>query len=95
LLNGKCCFPREKKEAASGDCAIGGVDSCATNAVMAGAWVKPEKQLKSHHELLLMNLSSSESGHLRISAQDLARTLKANDLELVVDGECFRMVQRT
>jgi hypothetical protein len=57
--------------------------------------VKPEKKLKSHHELLVMNLSSSESGHLRISASDRARTLKANDLELVGDGEYFRVVQMT
>jgi hypothetical protein len=57
--------------------------------------VKPEKYLKTHHELMVMNMDSGESGHLRISAPDLARTLKANDMELVGDGECFGVVQRT
>jgi hypothetical protein len=57
--------------------------------------VKPEKMLKTHHELLAKNLGSAGSGHMRISAPDLARTLQANDLELVGDGECFRVVQRT
>jgi hypothetical protein len=51
--------------------------------------------MKTHHELMVMNMDSVESGHLRISAPDLARTLKANDMELVGDGECFRVVQRT
>jgi hypothetical protein len=57
--------------------------------------VKPEKYLKTHHELMVMNMDSAESGHLRISALDLVSTLKANDMELVGDGVCFRVVQRT
>jgi hypothetical protein len=61
---------------------------------VAGAWVKPEKILKSHHELLDVNLGSVGSSHLKISAPDLARTLKANDLELVGDGESFRVVPK-
>jgi hypothetical protein len=31
---------------------------------------------------------------MKISAPDLARTLKANDLELVGDGESFKVVQK-
>jgi hypothetical protein len=56
--------------------------------------VKPGKKLKTNHEMLVMNLNASEGGHLRISAPNLARTLKANDLELVGDGESFRVVQK-
>jgi hypothetical protein len=83
-----------KRKASGGDYAIGGFGSCTANDIVAGAWVKPEKILKTHHELLAMNLGSAGSGHMKISAPDLARTLKANDLELVGDGECFRVVQR-
>jgi hypothetical protein len=83
-----------KRKTSNNDYAIGDFGSCPTNAIVAGAWVKPEKFLKTHHELLAMNLGLAGSGHLKISAPDLARTLKANDLELVGDGECFRVVQR-
>jgi hypothetical protein len=61
---------------------------------VAGAWVKPEKILKSHHELLGVNLGSADASLLKISAPDLARTLKANGLELVGDGESFRVVPK-
>jgi hypothetical protein len=61
---------------------------------VAGAWVKPEKKMKSNHDLLMMNLKVKDGGHLRIFAPDLARTLTANDLELVGDGESFRVVQK-
>jgi hypothetical protein len=83
-----------KRKTSGGDYAIGGFGSCTAAAILAGAWVKPEKILKSHHELLDMNLGSAGSGHMKISAPDLARTLKANDLELVGDGESFRVVQK-
>jgi hypothetical protein len=84
-----------KRKPSDCDYAIGGFGPCPTNAIVAGAWVKPEKYLKTHHELMVMNLDSAGSGHLRILAPNLARTLKANDMELVGDGECFRVVQRT
>jgi hypothetical protein len=83
-----------KRKASGGDYAIGGFGSCTADAIVDGAWVKPEKILKTHHELLAMNLGSAGSGHMMISAPDLARTLKANDLKLVGDGECFRVVQK-
>jgi hypothetical protein len=41
-----------------------------------------------------MNLGSAGSRHMKISAPDLAMTLKANDLELVGDGESFKVVQK-
>jgi hypothetical protein len=31
---------------------------------------------------------------MKITAPDLARTLKANDLELIGDGESFRVVSK-
>jgi hypothetical protein len=83
-----------KRKTSGGDYAIGGFGSCTAAAIVAGAWVKPEKILRSHHELLDMNLGSAGSGHMKISAPDLARTLKANDLELVGDGESFKVVQK-
>jgi hypothetical protein len=92
---GSSASRERKRKSSDNDYAIGGFGSCPANAIVAGAWVKPEKFLKTHHELLAMNLGSAGSGHLKISAPDLARTLKANDLELVGDGECFKVVQRT
>jgi hypothetical protein len=50
--------------------------------------------MKSHLEPLDMTLGSTGSRHLKISAPDLARTLLANDLELVGDGESFRVVRK-
>jgi hypothetical protein len=79
-----------KRKTSESEYAIGGFGSCPADAIVARAWVKPEKFLKTHHELLAMNLGSAGSGHLKISVLNLTRTLKANDLELVGDGECFR-----
>jgi hypothetical protein len=83
-----------KRKASGGVYSIGGFGSCSTAAIVAGAWVKPEKLLKSHLGMLDMTLGSTGSRHLKISAPDLARTLKANDLELVGDGESFRVVRK-
>jgi hypothetical protein len=44
--------------------------------------------------LLGVNLGSADASLLKISAPDLARTLKANGLELVGDGESFKVVPK-
>jgi hypothetical protein len=93
-VGGSASRGRKKRKTSGGDYAIGGFGSCTAAAIVAGAWVKLEKILKSHHELLVMNLGLAGLGHMKISAPDLARTLKANDLELVGDGESFRVVQK-
>jgi hypothetical protein len=43
LLSEKFYIPRKKKEVFGSDYAIGGIGPCPANAVVAGAWVKPEK----------------------------------------------------
>jgi hypothetical protein len=60
---------RRKRKVANDDCTIGGVSSCTASTVVAGAWVKREKKLKSHHELLVMNLNAAKTGHLKITAR--------------------------
>jgi hypothetical protein len=82
-----------KRKASRHDRPAGGFSSCAATAVVVEAWVKPEKKLKSNHEMLVMNLKANDGEHLKMSAPDLARTLKANNLELVGEGESFSVVQ--
>jgi hypothetical protein len=83
-----------KRKPTSDYSAFGEAGSSAAAAVVAGAWVKTEKRLKSQHELLVMNLNVAETGHLKVTAPDLARTLQANNLELVGDGENSRVVSK-
>jgi hypothetical protein len=45
-------------------------------------------------EMELMNMCSAEGEALKIAALDLARTLSANDLMMVGDGEQFKIVNR-
>jgi hypothetical protein len=59
-----------------------------------GAWVTPEKRKRSQHELLVTNQDQSGARQLKITAPDLARTLKANNLEMVADVKRCRVVRK-
>jgi hypothetical protein len=55
----------------------------------------PEKRRRSKQELLVTSKISSVAGRrLKITAPELARTLKSSNLELRGDGECFRVVSK-
>lgn len=70
------------------------IGSCATVAVVAGAWVTPEKRAKTQMELVIQNHVRSSGDDWEITAADLARTLDANALMLIGDGERFRVVPK-
>jgi hypothetical protein len=63
---------------------VGGSGQDAT-AIVAGSWVIPQKKARTTLEVCDMN-SSREFGPMLMTAEDLARTLEANDLVLVGDG---------
>jgi hypothetical protein len=71
----------------------GAAGSNASSAVVAGAWLTPEK--KSRTSLEVCNLNGVRGlGPMLITAEDLARILGANALMLVGDGEGFRVLER-
>jgi hypothetical protein len=60
---------------------------------VAGAWLTPQKKARSTLEVCDMN-STKGFGPMLITAEDLARTLEANDLILVGDGAGFKVLSR-
>jgi hypothetical protein len=60
---------------------------------VAGAWFTPQKRAKSTLEICDMNITRG-FGPLLITAEDLRRTLMANDLILVEDGAGFLVHSR-
>jgi hypothetical protein len=77
------------------DDAAGDIGSGAATVVVAGAWVMPEKRMRSHHDLLVTNLTASETRKMKITAPELARTLKANNMDLRGDGKRSRVMPRS
>jgi hypothetical protein len=71
----------------------GDFGSAATAAVVAGAWLTPQKKARSTLEVCDMNIMRG-FGPMVITADDLARTLEANDLILVGNGAGFRVLDR-
>jgi hypothetical protein len=55
----------------------------------------PGKRMRSHHDPLVTNLAASETRKMKITAPELVRTLKANNLELHGDGKRFRVMPRS
>jgi hypothetical protein len=53
-----------------------------------------EKRAKTQLELMIHNHTRSGTEDWKISAEDQARTLQANALVLVGDGERFRVMPR-
>jgi hypothetical protein len=67
--------------------------SAATAAIVAGAWLTPQKKARSTLEVYDMNIARG-FGPMLITAEDLVRTLEANDLILVGDGAGFQVLNR-
>jgi hypothetical protein len=62
-------------------------------AVVAGAWLTPQKKVRSTLEVCDMN-STRGFGPMLITDEDLVRILEANDLILVGDGAGFKVLKR-
>jgi hypothetical protein len=58
---------------------------------VAGSWLTPEKRLRTEQEINLHN--QMEGAELKITVGDLARTLMANSLVLIGDGERFKVIK--
>jgi hypothetical protein len=58
---------------------------------VAGSWLTPEKKARTEQEVILHN--QMEGAELKITARDLARTLVANGLLLIGDGESFKVIK--
>jgi hypothetical protein len=58
---------------------------------VAGSWLTPEKKARTEQEVILHN--QLEGSDLKITAGDLARTLVANGLMLIGDGESFKVIK--
>jgi hypothetical protein len=65
--------------------------SNATSAIAAGTWMTPKKRARTALKVCTMNHERG-SRPLLITATDLERTLGANALMLVGDGEGFRVL---
>jgi hypothetical protein len=64
---------------------------CPSAAVVAGAWMILEKKLRTENKINIHNQVGGDD--LKITAEDLARTLTANDLVLIGDGERFKVIK--
>jgi hypothetical protein len=71
--------------------ASGWLGACPSAAVVAGSWLTPEKKARTEQEITLHN--QMEGAELKITAGDLARTLMANGLVLIGDGERFKVIK--
>jgi hypothetical protein len=71
----------------------GELSSAATAAIVAGTWLTPQKKARSTLEVCNVN-STRGLGPMLITAEDLSRTLQANDLILVGDGAGFQVLNR-
>jgi hypothetical protein len=72
---------------------VGAVGSSAASAIVAGAWLTPQKKVRTTLEVCDMN-NISGFGPMMITAEDLARTLDTNALMLVGDGAGFTVLER-
>jgi hypothetical protein len=58
---------------------------------VAGSWLTLEKKARTEQDITLHN--QMEGAELKITAGDLARTLVANVLMLIGDGESFKVIK--
>jgi hypothetical protein len=84
---------RRKRSADEAVEQVGGFSSAATAAVVAGAWLTPQKRARTTLEVCDMNCTRG-LGPMLITAEDLRRTLEANELFLVGDGARFQVLGR-
>jgi hypothetical protein len=71
----------------------GEAGSATTTAIVARAWLTPQKKARLTLEVCDMN-NTRGFGPMLITAEDLARTLEANDLILAGDGAGFKVLSR-
>jgi hypothetical protein len=84
-----------RKRGAGGDVEQdGGSSSAAAAAVVAGAWLTPQKRLRTTLEVYDVNYTRG-LGPMLITAEDLKRTLEDNELFLVGDGARFQVLGRS
>jgi hypothetical protein len=72
---------------------VGSLSSAATAAIVAGAWLTPQKRARTALEVCTMN-NTRGFGPMLITAEELRRTMEANDLILVGDGAGFQVLNR-
>jgi hypothetical protein len=65
--------------------------ACPSATVVAGSWLTLEKKARTEQEVTLHNQMGG--AELKITAGDLARTLVANGLMLIGDGESFKVIK--
>ncbi|KAK1609994.1 hypothetical protein QYE76_033671 [Lolium multiflorum] len=84
---------RGKRRADMYDEQVGRDSQITTDDIVAGSWVIPQKKARTTLEVCDRN-NSRGFGPMLMTAEDLARTLEANDLVLVGDGACFQVMGR-
>jgi hypothetical protein len=86
--------PREGRKRRIDDAAeqAGSLNSTAA-AIVAGAWLTPQKRAMTALEVCTMN-NPRGFGPMMITAEELRRTMEANDLILVGDGAGFQVLTR-
>ncbi|XP_051194795.1 uncharacterized protein [Lolium perenne] len=82
-----------KRRADRPDEQVGRSGQIATNDIVAGSWVIPQKKVRTTLEVCDRN-NARGLGPMLMTAEDLARTLDANDLILVGDGAYFQVMGR-
>jgi hypothetical protein len=82
-----------KRRADRPDEQVGRSGQIATNDIVAGSWVIPQKKARTTLEVCDRN-NARGLGPMLMTAEDLARTLDANDLVLVGDGAYFQVMGR-
>jgi hypothetical protein len=77
----------QKRKAEDDGGAAGVSGSGATIAVVARAWVTPEKRMRSQLDLIISNQGLDGQDEKLITMANLARNLEEKNLMLVGDGE--------
>jgi hypothetical protein len=81
---------RKRKVESDGDVSRS-LGACPFAVVVAGAWVILAKKLISENDINFHNQAGGDD--LKITADDLTRTLTANGLVLIGDGEGFKVIK--
>jgi hypothetical protein len=73
---------------------IGGFCPGSTSTIVVGTWLTPERKARTELEVCVLNQNRGADEPLKITTADLARTLKANALMMVGDGDGFWVLTR-
>jgi hypothetical protein len=95
LLNGAFCNSGGKKRKYEDEGEFpGGFSSCSTTTFVTGSCLILVKKMMTSTKVELMNQNCSGDKDIKIASADLSRTMAANALMLVGDGECFKVVDK-